>query len=79
MKDSDVQREIDRMTENRTNQALPMKTINTTIGEPYVSVIDCGDTFAIQLHRYGRVVVNLDKRVIPEMIEYLQRLQKDTE
>ena len=57
MKDSDVQREIDRMTENRTNQALPMTTINTTMGEPYVSVIDCGDTFAIQLHRYGRVVV----------------------
>ena len=77
MKDSDVQREIDRMTENRTNQALPMTTINTTMGEPYVSVIDCGDTFAIQLHRYGRVVITLDKRVIPEMIEHLQRLQKD--
>jgi hypothetical protein len=61
------------------NQALPMKTINTTSGDPYVSVIDNGDTFAIQLHRYGRVVVILDKRVIPEMIEHLQQLQKDTE
>jgi hypothetical protein len=54
-----------------------MTTINTTKGDPYVSLIDNGDTFAIQLHRYGRVVVNLDKRVIPEMIEHLQRLQKD--
>ena len=60
-------------------RVLPMTTINTTKGDPYVSLIDNGDTFAIQLHRYGRVVVNLDKRVIPEMIEYLQRLQKDTE
>ena len=61
------------------NQALPMKTINTTSGDPYVSLIDAGETFSIQLHRYGRVVVNLDKRVIPEMIEHLQRLQKDVE
>ena len=57
--------------------AAPMKTINTTSGDPYVSLIDNGDTFAIQLHRYGRVVVTLDKRVIPEMIEHLQRLKKD--
>ena len=61
------------------NQALPMKTINTTSGDLYISVIDNGDTFAIQLHRYGRVVVTLDKRVIPEVIEHLQRLQKDEE
>ena len=60
------------------NQALPMKTINTTSGDPYVSIIDAGETFSIQLHRYGRVVVTLDKRVIPEMIEHLQKLQKDT-
>ena len=59
------------------DQVLPMTTINTTTGDPYVSLIDNGDTFAIQLHRYGRVVVNLDKRVIPELIEHLQRLQKD--
>ena len=63
------------------NQALPMKTINTTSGEPYVSLIDAGESFSIQLHRYdivyGRVVMNLDKRVIPEMIEHLKRLQKD--
>ena len=59
------------------NQALPMKTINTTSGDPYISLIDNDDTFAIQLHRYGRVIVTLDKRVIPEMIEHLQRLQKD--
>jgi hypothetical protein len=58
------------------NQSSPMKTINTTSGDPYVSVIDNGDTFAIQLHRYGRVVVTLDKRVIPELIEHLEWLQK---
>ena len=57
-------------------EALKMKTINTTSGAPYISLIDDGDTFAIQLHRYGRVVVTLDKRVIPQMIEYLQQLQK---
>lgn len=61
------------------NQALPMKTINTTSGDPYVSIIDAGETFSIQLHRYGRVIVTLDKRVIPEMIESLQKLQKDVE
>lgn len=58
------------------NETLPMETINTTSGDPYVSLIDCGETFSIQLHRYGRVVVNLDKRVIPEMIEHLQKLEK---
>lgn len=60
-----------------TNQALPMKTINSTDGTPYVSVIDNGDTFAVQLHRYGRVVVTLDKRVLPELIEHLTDLQND--
>lgn len=54
-----------------------MKTINTTDGTPYISVIDCGETFSIQLHRYGRVVVNLDKRVIPELIEHLTELKND--
>ena len=56
------------------NQALPMKTINTTSGDPYVSLIDSGETFSIQ---YGRVVVTLEKRVIPEMIKYLTELNND--
>ena len=60
------------------NEALPQKTINTTSGDPYVSIIDCGETFSIQLHRYGRVVVNLDKRVIPEMIKYLSELNHES-
>lgn len=57
------------------DQALPMKTINTTNGTPYISVIDQGETFAIQLHRYGRVVVTLDKKVLPQLIEYLKELK----
>jgi len=61
------------------NECFPMTTINTTGGDPYISLIDQGETFSIQLHRYGRVVVTLDKRVIPEMIEYLQQLRKDIE
>ena len=60
-------------------QALPMTTINEPNGDPYISVIDCGETFGIQVHRYdNRVVLHFDKRVIPEMIEHLQKLQKDT-
>lgn len=59
------------------NESLPMKTINTTSGDPYISLIDCGETFSIQLHRYGRVVVNLDKQVIPEMIRYLTELKNE--
>jgi hypothetical protein len=57
-------------------ESLPMKTINTTDGMPYISLIDEGETFSIQLHRYSRVVVNLDKKVIPELIEYLMELKK---
>lgn len=57
-------------------QSQPTKIIATDNGAPYISLIDQGETFAIQLHRYGRVVVTLDKRVIPEMVEYLQWLQK---
>ena len=58
------------------NESLPMKTINRPNGDPYISIIDEGETFAIQLHRYGRVVVQLDKKVIPEVIEYLMELKK---
>ena len=50
-------------------ESLPSKTINTTSGDPYISIIDSRETFAIQLHRYGRVVVTLDKKVLPELIE----------
>ncbi len=53
-----------------------MKTINTTDGTPYISLIDEGETFSIQLHRYSRVVVNLDKKVIPEMIKHLVEMKK---
>lgn len=56
-------------------ESLPMKTINTPDGTPYISVIDAGETFSIQMHRYGRVVVNLDKKVIPELIEHLMELR----
>lgn len=59
------------------DQSLPMKTINTTNGDPYISIIDEGNTFAIQLHRYNRVVVTLDKKVIPEMIKYLKELDNE--
>ena len=57
-------------------ESLPMKTINTTDGMPYISLIDEGETFSIQLHRYSRVVVNLDKKVIPEMIKHLVEMKK---
>jgi hypothetical protein len=61
------------------DQALPMKTINTSSGNPYISIIDSGETFSIQIHRYekelGRVLVTLDKCVIPEMIEHLKELK----
>ena len=59
------------------NESLPMKTINRPNGDPYISIIDEGETFAIQLHRYGRVVVQLDKKVIPELIEYLMELKNE--
>jgi hypothetical protein len=58
-------------------KSLPMKTINRPNGDPYISIIDEGETFAIKLHRYGRVVVHLDKKVIPEMIEHLKELKNE--
>lgn len=55
-------------------ESLPSKTINTTSGDPYISIIDNKETFLIQLHRYGRVVINLDKKVLPELIEALNNI-----
>lgn len=57
------------------NESWPAKTINTPSGEPYISVIDQGETVALQLHRYGRVVLTLDKKAIPELIEHLKELE----
>lgn len=57
------------------DRSLPMWSIYQDNGAPYVSVIDEGMTFALQLHRYGRVVVVLDKKVLPELIDILKHLQ----
>ena len=51
-----------------------IKTINTTNGTPYVGVVDNGDTFMLQLHRYNRVGVTFDKSVLPELIKHLTDL-----
>ncbi len=60
------------------DQAFPQITINTTSGRPYVSVIDEGDLFGIQLHgdTRQRVVVHLDKKSIPELIDALKQICK---
>lgn len=56
-------------------QALPMITINTESGRPYVSVIDGGPVIGIQLHDYtSRVVIHLDKKCIPELIQALKKM-----
>ena len=57
------------------DKTFPMKTINKPDGSPYISVIDEGETFAIQLHRYDRVCVTLDKKALPQLIEYLKELK----
>lgn len=57
------------------NESWPAKTIYTPSGEPYLSVIDQGEIVALQLHRYSRVVVTLDRKVIPELIEHLKELE----
>ena len=57
------------------NKTFPQTTINTSSGRPYVSVIDEGPHFALQLHEYtSRVVVVLDKKCIPELIEALTKI-----
>ncbi len=60
------------------NEALPQITINTDSGRPYVSIIDAGSVFGIQLHNYtSRVVVHLDKKCIPELIDALKKIEKN--
>ena len=56
------------------DQALPQITINTNSGRPYISVIDEGKVFGIQLHEYteNRIVVHLDKKCIPQLVDALQ-------
>jgi hypothetical protein len=49
-----------------------MITINEPNGNPYISIHDRGEMFAIQLHRYEDVMVVLDKRVIHELTTHLQ-------
>jgi len=49
-----------------------LKTINSPSG-PYITVKEQENTFSIQLHRSGNVSVVLDKKVIPELIEELNR------
>ena len=52
--------------------------INTTNGYPYISIHDKNQTFNIQLHRYNDVYLNLDKKVLPELIEALIRLRDNS-
>jgi hypothetical protein len=54
------------------------RLITTTSGTPYISIIDSSDTFSIQLHKYQNVMVVLDKRVLPELIEYLTELKNES-
>ena len=59
------------------DQALPQITINTDSGRPYISVIDEGKLFALQLHEYtSRMFLVLDKKCIPELIDALQILDR---
>ena len=60
------------------DQALPQITINTDSGRPYISVIDNDKMFDIQLHEYteNRIVVHLDKKCIPQLIDALQILDR---
>lgn len=57
------------------DQALPQITIDTESGRPYVSVIDGGSVIGIQLHDLtSRVVVHLDKKCVPELIQALKKM-----
>jgi hypothetical protein len=53
--------------------------IHTDAGTPYITVIDNGKTFDLQLHKYDSVMsspvlISLDKRVLPKLIVILQDL-----
>jgi hypothetical protein len=54
------------------------KTISTTNGTPYITLLDSGECFQIQLHRYGEIFVTLDKKVVPEMIEFLMEIGNES-
>lgn len=63
-----------------TDKALPLYTISTTNGKPYISVIDNDTLFRIQLHSYeenhGRpIFVELDKKCLPGLLEVLQKIK----
>jgi hypothetical protein len=57
-------------------QALPMETIFTPSGRPYLSVIDDGERIAIQSHSYEpkRVLIHMDKKAIPQLVEALEKM-----
>jgi hypothetical protein len=58
-------------------ESHPLKTINDPSGNPYVSVIDTGDTVRIHLHNYddlGRYHLVLDKRSLAELSNILKEL-----
>lgn len=59
------------------DQALPLKTIYTPSGEPYISVIDNSPLVRLQVHSYDAirpVFVNFDKQALPELIRILQEI-----
>ena len=64
-------------TEDRVSaeyESHPMKTINDTTGNTYMSIIDLGTTVRIQLHPNlvdRTKFINIDKRAVAELISIL--------
>lgn len=60
-----------------TDQALPLRTVYTPSGEPYISVIDDAPLVRLQVHSYDSyrpVFVNFDKKALPDLIRILQEI-----